>query len=299
MRSTPEAAPSRPSAALAAQHGPAFHPDPMRPEPFRVTAFHADTDDTFTLRLEPATQRRALRFLPGQFTMLYLFGVGEVPISICGDPAQPEVLVHTTRAVGAVTRALHALRPGDVVGVRGPFGTSWPVEAAEGRDVVVIAGGIGLPPLRPALYHVLAHRARYRRVTLLYGSRTPAELLYPRELATWAASGAIDVRTTVDRADERWSGRVGVVTPLVQDASFDPACAVAMVCGPEIMIRFAAKELLQRGMAASDVFVSLERNMKCAVGLCGHCQLGPYLVCRDGPVFAYDRVMRLMDVREV
>lgn len=300
MRPAPEAHVGPSTAAAAhAQHPLGFQPDPMRPEPFRVIGHQVDTADTFTLRLQPPVGTGAFRFLPGQFTMLYLFGVGEVPISICGNPAEPEVLVHTTRAVGAVTRALQALGPGDVVGVRGPYGTSWPVEKAEGGDVVLVAGGIGLPPLRPALYHVLTHRERYGRVTLLYGSRTPEELLYPAELAAWSQRDDLEVRTTVDRATGTWAGAVGVVTPLVREATFDPGNATAMICGPEIMIRFAAKELLQRGMPAGDVYVSLERNMKCAVGLCGHCQFGPHLVCRDGPVFAYDQVMRLMDLREV
>ncbi|MFO7545915.1 MAG: FAD/NAD(P)-binding protein [Trueperaceae bacterium] len=300
MRPAPEPLHARnASAAAHAQHPLGFHVDPMRPEPFRVADYHRDTPDTFTLHLVPANGAGVFRFLPGQFTMLYLYGVGEVPISICGDPGDPEVLVHTTRAVGAVTRALQALQPGDVVGVRGPYGTSWPVDKAEGRDVVLVAGGIGLPPLRPALVHVLAHRERYGRVTLLYGSRTPEELLYPGELAAWSKRGDVEVRTTVDRATGTWAGAVGVVTPLVRDAAFDPGNAVAMICGPEIMIRFAAKELIHRGMPAHDVHVSLERNMKCAVGLCGHCQFGPYIVCRDGPVFPYDQVMRLMDLREV
>ncbi|MDF1523930.1 MAG: FAD/NAD(P)-binding protein, partial [Trueperaceae bacterium] len=240
-----------------------------------------------------------LRFAPGQFDMLYVFGVGEVPISISGDPARPERLVHTTREVGAVTRAMRRLRPGDAIGVRGPFGTSWPVAAAEGRDVVLIAGGIGLPPLRPALYHVLAHRERYGRVVLLYGARTPEDLLFRDELAAWRASFDLEVHVTVDRATGDWRGNVGVCTPLVQRAPIDPRRTVAMICGPEVMIRAACRELARRGVSPQDTFVSLERNMKCAVGLCGHCQLGPYLVCRDGPVFAYDRVERLLDRGEV
>jgi NAD(P)H-flavin reductase len=273
--------------------------DPMRTEVYRVGAVHADNDDTFTLELAPPAGAEARPFAPGQFNMLYVFGVGEVPISISGDPDRPGTLVHTTREVGAVTRAMRALRVGDAIGVRGPFGSSWPVDAAEGRDVVLIAGGIGLPPLRPALYHVLARRERYGRIVLLYGARTPEDLLFRDELAQWRAQLDLEVHVTVDRATGSWRGNVGVVTPLVRRAPIDPRRSVAMICGPEVMIRFACQELSRRGVSPADTFVSLERNMKCAVGLCGHCQLGPHLVCRDGPVFPYDEVERLLDIGEV
>jgi NAD(P)H-flavin reductase len=272
---------------------------PMRPVPYRVSAIHGDNDDTFTLELVAPAQHRVVPFRPGQFNMLYVFGVGEVPISISGDPDRPETLVHTTREVGAVTRAMRALRVGDAIGVRGPFGTSWPVDAAEGRDVVLIAGGIGLPPLRPALYHVLARRERYGRVMLLYGARTPEDMMFPSELAEWRSHFDLEVHITVDRATGTWRGNVGVVTPIVKRAPIDPRRTVAMVCGPEVMIRYACEELARRGVSPQDTFVSLERNMKCAVGLCGHCQLGPHLVCRDGPVLPYDKVEHLLDHGEV
>jgi NAD(P)H-flavin reductase len=274
-------------------------PGPMHPVVYRVAAQHADNDDTFTLTLRPPEGHAAEPFRPGQFNMLYVFGVGEVPISISGDPDRPEALVHTTREVGAVTRAMRGLGVGDAIGVRGPFGSSWPVAAAEGRDVVLIAGGIGLPPLRPALYHVLARRERYGRVVLLYGARTPEDLLFRDELAAWRAQLDLEVHVTVDRATGGWRGNVGVCTPLVKRAPIDPRRTVAMICGPEVMIRAACTELARRGVSPQDTYVSLERNMKCAVGLCGHCQLGPHLVCRDGPVFAYDQVERLLDRGEV
>ena len=273
--------------------------DPMRPVPFSVARIHADNDDTFTLELVPPSGHAMTRFRPGQFNMLYVFGVGEVPISISGDPDRTDTLVHTTREVGAVTRAMRALRVGDAIGVRGPFGTSWPVDAAEGRDVVLIAGGIGLPPLRPALYHVLARRERYGRVMLLYGARTPEDFLFRSELASWRSHLDLEVYVTVDRATGSWRGNVGVVTPIVKRAPIDPRRTVAMICGPEIMIRFACQELARRGVSPEDTFVSLERNMKCAVGLCGHCQVGSHLVCRDGAVFPYDQVGRLLDQWEV
>lgn len=273
--------------------------DPYHTLPYRVAEVHVDNDDTFTLELVPPAGEALARFKPGQFNMLYVFGVGEVPISISGDPDQTSTLVHTTREVGAVTRAMRRLRIGDAIGVRGPYGTSWPVEASEGRDVVLIAGGIGLPPLRPALYHLLARRERYGRVVLLYGARTPEDLLFRDELTAWRAQLDLEVHVTVDRATGSWRGNVGVVTPIVRRAPIDPRRTVAMICGPEVMIRYACQELARRGVSPQDTFVSLERNMKCAVGLCGHCQLGPHLVCRDGPVFPYDQVERLLETGEV
>ncbi|MEW6278272.1 MAG: FAD/NAD(P)-binding protein [Candidatus Eremiobacterota bacterium] len=274
-------------------------PDPLLPRLFRVRRRRAELADTFTLDLEPADGGEPLHFQPGQFTMLYRFGVGEVPISISGDPRKSATLVHTIRSVGAVTRSLEKLRRGDLVGVRGPYGTPWPVEPAVGSDLVVVAGGIGLAPLRPALYHFLRHRQKYGRFTLIYGARTPDDLLYRSELESWRSRLDCDVLVTVDRADSSWRGHVGVVTTLIPRAEFDPSRTVALTCGPEIMMRFVASGLEQRGVPRSQVYVSLERNMKCAVGTCGHCQLGPVLICRDGPVFPYDRMARWIATREM
>lgn len=274
-------------------------PDPMRPAPFRVRHVGRETADTFTLGLAPEPGGAALPFAPGQFNMLYVFGVGEVPISISGDPSRTERLVHTIRAVGAVTRGLQRLKKGDLVGVRGPFGTAWPAEQAYGRDLVIVAGGIGLAPLRPAIYHVLAHRGMYGRVVLLYGARTPGDILYPKELSSWRGRFDMEVEVTVDRATAGWQGPVGVVTKLIERAPFDPGSATAFICGPEVMIRFSAMGLEQRGVSRPSIAVSLERNMKCALGLCGHCQFGPFFVCREGPVFAYDRILPFFGVREV
>lgn len=270
----------------------------MLPSLYRVRRRRRELADTVTLALEPV-DGPALRYEPGQFNMLYAFGVGEVPISISGDPETAGPLLHTIRAAGAVTRALCAARPGDVLGVRGPFGTAWELELAAGRDVVVIAGGIGLAPLRPAVYRLLAERERYARITALVGARSPDTLLYPRELGAWRDRFDIDVEVTVDHAERGWRGHVGVVTELLAGVPLDPARTVAMVCGPEVMMRLAARALVDRGVPGSAVRVSLERNMKCAVGHCGHCQLGPVLVCRDGAVLDYQRVARLLALREV
>lgn len=264
--------------------------DPMLPRLYRVLHARHEMPDTFTLELEPDDGGPIPAFACGQFNMLYVYGVGEIPISISGDPEHLSPLVHTTRAVGVVSRAMSELKPDDMLGVRGPFGSHWPIEQADGKDVVVVAGGIGLAPLRSVMYHIMAHRQRYGRVILLYGARTPADILYRRELEHWRAHFDLEVSVTVDRAAGAWRGSVGVVTRLIPRAPFDPHNAVAFVCGPEVMMRFTAAELEKRGVAPDHLYVSMERNMKCAVGLCGHCQFGPRFVCKDGPVFQYSSV---------
>jgi NAD(P)H-flavin reductase len=274
-------------------------PDPMVPSPFRVQRVRQETHDTFTLELEPALGEDGFSFQAGQFNMLYVFGVGEVPISISGDPSKDRTLVHTTRAVGAVTKAMRRLKRGDILGVRGPFGSHWPVELAAGSDVVIVAGGIGLAPLRPAMYQLLSQRERYGKVVLLYGARTPEEILFPRELERWRAHFDLEVHVTVDRAMGSWRGNVGVVTTLIHKAPFEARNTAAMVCGPEIMMRFTVMELQKRGVKSGNIHVSMERNMKCAIGFCGHCQLGPVFVCKDGPVFCYDRIKDLLTKWEI
>jgi NAD(P)H-flavin reductase len=233
---------------------------------------------------------------PGQFVMVYVFGVGEVPISVSGAVERAAPLVLTVRSVGAVTRALCASVPGSVLGVRGPFGNGWP-PAPPGGDVVVLAGGIGLAPLRGVVLRALARRAEHGEVAVLYGARSPGDLLYRGELELWRESATVDV--TVDAAGPGWSGKVGVVPQLVATAPFDPAAAAAYVCGPEIMMRFGIAALLDRGIAPERIHVSLERNMRCGVGLCGHCQLGPTLICRDGPVYDHATASPWLGVREL
>lgn len=275
------------------------NPDPMMPSPFRVQRVRQETHDTFTLELQPALDGDGFSFQAGQFNMLYVFGVGEVPISISGDPSKPRMLVHTTRSVGTVTKAMRRLKRGDILGVRGPFGSHWPVELAAGRDVVIVAGGIGLAPLRPAMYQLLSHRDQYGKVVLLYGSRTPEEILFPRELERWRSQFDLEVHVTVDRAMGGWRGNVGVVTTLIQKAPFNARNTTALVCGPEVMMRFTVMELLKRGVKTDNVHISMERNMKCAVGFCGHCQLGPVFVCKDGPVFVYSHIKDLLTKWEI
>ena len=273
--------------------------DPMRPLPYRVRSCSRETHDTRTLVLEPP-RGQSLAFAPGQFNMLYAFGVGEVPISISGDPLERKALVHTVRAVGATSRAICGAKPGQVLGVRGPFGSPWPVEQITGQDVLIVAGGIGLAPLRPAIYHLLAHRSEYGRIVLLYGARTPQDLLYLKELERWRSRFDLQVEVTVDSASGKdWLGNVGVVTTLIPKANVDIHHAAALVVGPEIMMRFALIELEKLGIPRERMYVSMERNMKCAIGHCGHCQYGPHFICKDGPVFSYARIQALFKTREV
>ena len=277
---------------------PAISDPWTEPAPWRVTASRRESADTVTLELEPPAGA-VFAFRPGQFNMLGAFGTGYVPISISGDPAAGGPVLHTIRDVGMATRALCTLEPGDLVGVRGPYGTCWPLEEAEGGDVVIIAGGIGLPPVRPAIYHVLANRDRYQRVALLYGARTPGDLLFTDELGDWRGRFDCDVQVTVDAAAGGWRGDVGVVPDLIATARFDPAAATAFMVGPEIMMRFTVRALQSAGVPEDRIFLSMERNMQCAVAMCGHCQLGPFLVCRDGPVFCHRQLAPWLRLREV
>ncbi len=274
---------------------------PMVPVPYRVADRTRETSDTWTLDLEPAGPERLEPFAPGQFSMLYAFGVGEVPVSVSGDLDPEGPLTHTIRDVGAVSGALCRAAPGEVLGVRGPFGTSWPLEQARGRDLVVVAGGVGLPPLRPVILEVVARRELYGDFALIYGARTPADLLFAEDLKSWGGRFDIDVdvRVTVDSATAGWRGRVGVVPGLVAGARFDPEEAMAMIVGPEVMMRFTVAALAERGVARDRMWISIERSMKCAIGHCGRCQLGPAFVCKDGPVFRLDEIAPYMEVRRL
>jgi NAD(P)H-flavin reductase len=254
----------------------------MNPIFHRIERARRELRDVFTLEMAPADGSGPPAFAPGQFNMLYAFGIGEVPISISGDHSRPEKLVHTIRSVGAVTKALCRMQRGDMVGVRGPFGTHWPVAEAEGKDVVLVAGGLGLVPLRPALYALFARRKSYGNIALLYGTRTPQEVLYDRDLARWQKRPDFQLEVTVDAAGPDWHGHVGLVTKFIPRLRFDPRCSVAMVCGPEIMMRFTLWEPC--GVVESvNIFRSMERNMKCG----GSLRTLPVqsLCLQDRPVF--------------
>jgi NAD(P)H-flavin reductase len=273
--------------------------DPMTSRPVTIKKVIWETDDTCTLQFELGEFGDTFRFRPGQFNMLYVFGVGEAAISISSDAAKPKNLVHTVRRVGVVTSALSQLKRGDVIGLRGPFGSFWPLDPAIGKDVVIAAGGIGLAPLRPLIYSLFRKRNSFGRIILLYGARSPLDLLYRVELEEWGKKENVEVLVTVDRGDSSWKGHIGVVTGLFSYSKLDARATVAYVCGPEAMMRYTVDEIERRGLAEHQIYLSMERNMKCAVGFCGHCQYGPTFICKDGPVFILPQVRRLMERKEV
>ncbi|MFH1766197.1 MAG: 4Fe-4S dicluster domain-containing protein, partial [Gemmatimonadota bacterium] len=259
--------------------------DPLIPSPAQVIHVREETPDTATLWMEPTGP---FRWRPGQFNMLSIAGIGDVPISISGQDGA--AILHTIRAVGAATDALTNLEAGDLVGVRGPFGTSWPLSYSRGRIVTVIAGGIGLAPLRGAIREMAANPKFYPSVRILYGARTPGDILYPEELDRWNRHLHMKVGITVDRAHSSWTGHVGVVTNFLRRAEEVRPDSLYLICGPEIMMRVVIDQLLQAGVPEANIFVSLERNMECGAGFCGRCQKGPFFICKDGPVFRYDQV---------
>ena len=273
--------------------------DQMTPTPFRVRSVREELSHTFTIELEPPEGE--FHFEPGQFTMVYAFGIGEVPISISSSTSETSSLQQTIRRTGAVTHALGTVIPGrHHVGIRGPFGTPWPMEQAKGRDLLIVGGGIGLAPLRPAIYHALENRDDYERVVVLYGTRTPDDILFETELRRWGDRTDITTLITVDAADRGWYGAVGVVTRLIGRVGFDPSNTTAMVCGPEIMMTVTAERLMEGyAVAPENIYVTTERNMKCGIGICGHCQFGSKFICTDGAVFPYDDVGHLFNVKGV
>lgn len=274
--------------------------NPMIPRPMLIRRIAWETDDVYTLYMEPADgEGKEFRFLPGQFNMLYSYGVGESAISISSDPRKSSTISHTIHRVGTVTNALSLLKKGDVLGIRGPFGKSWPVEKATGLDVCIVAGGIGLAPLRPVLYSLFHRRKDFGRITLLYGARSPRDLLFRVELEQWSKIYNVNVQVTVDRGDSTWRGHIGVVTNLFNYVELDAPATIAMVCGPEIMMLYTLKEIQRRSVPLKHVYVSMERNMKCAVGYCGHCQYGPQFICKDGPVFPFTHIKHLFEMKEI
>jgi NAD(P)H-flavin reductase len=252
---------------------------------------------TYWLQFKDPLLQENYRFLPGQFNMVYVPGYGEAAISISSDPQDFTCIGHTIRFVGNVTHAVSRLKVGDTVGIRGPFGAPWPMEEMHDRDIIIASGGIGLAPLRPAIYHILRHREDFGNVRLIYGARNPKDLLFPAEYKGWQEQG-IEVVTTVDRGNDTWTGSVGVVPMLFYRFRIDPARSSVLTCGPEIMIRFVVFEGLARRIPPERIYVSLERNMKCGQGSCGHCQLGPYFICKDGPVFRFDQLEAYFNVED-
>lgn len=274
--------------------------DPMIPLPARIQRVVWENDDTFTLLLGLKSENgKRFQFSPGQFNMLYAFGIGESAISISSDPLKQNTIAHTIHRLGVVTSELSRLKRGNFIGLRGPFGNGWPVDRVKGMDICIVAGGIGIAPLRPVLYSIFQNRKEYGRIFLLYGARTPLDMLYRVELEQWSKLSDVNVLVTVDHSDSSWKGHIGVVTNLFSYIELNTLHTIAMVCGPEIMMKFTIRELQQRGIPLEQIYLSLERNMKCGIGLCGHCQFGPKFVCKDGPVFAYTQVSHFFEKREI
>jgi len=274
--------------------------DPMMPQLIRISKLVWETEHVYTIYLSPNEEmERGFIFRPGQFNMLYVYGIGEAAISISSSTYKTKTLIHTIHKVGTVTSALSKFKKGDYIGIRGPFGSGWPVEQVIGKDICIIAGGIGLAPLRPVIYSLLKNRKDYGKVYILYGARTPQDLLYRVELEQWSKLFDVEVHVTVDRGDQSWKGNIGFAAQLLSYIELDKKNTVSMVCGPEMMMKFTVEDLLEKGLSAENVYLSLERNMKCAIGLCGHCQFGPKFICKDGPVFSYPEISYLFEKKEI
>jgi NAD(P)H-flavin reductase len=271
--------------------------NPFLPDLAQIAAIRDETSDTktFTLGFLDPARWEAFRYRPGQFAEVSVFGAGEAPFCLASPRQGADTFDITVRAVGAVTDALHALAVGDAVGVRGPLGNGFPFDEVKGKDILFVAGGIGLPPLRPLIWETLGERASFRTITLLYGARTPADLVYRDDLERWRARDDMKLLVTVDSADGDWKGNVGVVGSLFSQIQVAPAETVAFVCGPPIMIRFVTQDLLKLGLAEDSIITTLERHMRCGVGKCNHCLIGDKYVCTDGPVFTYRQVKSMME----
>ena len=268
----------------------------LTPTPAEILKIIPETPDTRTFYFKPKTKLEDPK--PGQFTEIYIPGVGEAPVSVSGTESD-DVIIQTVRSIGTLTEYLFKLGRGDLIGIRGPYGKGWPIEKLKDKDVLIVGGGMGLAPLRPVIKEVERNRRDYGRLSILYGARNPSLLLYRYEFDEYRKIPNSELLLTVDRADETWTGNVGVVTQLIPKASVDPRNAVALVCGPEIMMRFTVKALERQGFKGNQIYLSLERRMKCGVGLCGHCQVGPYFVCRNGPIFPYWMIKKYFWVDQI
>lgn len=273
--------------------------DSMIPLLFRVVSAKRETIDTVTTVFETVDGSDVFPYKVGQFNMVYIFGVGEIPISISGDPGDRRRLIHTTRDVGLVSKAVCELKPGDVVGVRGPYGSCWPIEKAYGKDLVLVAGGLGMAPLRSTVYTALANRDKFKRLLLMHSAHRPENLLYWEELEHWRARFDFEVDIIVGHADHTWHGNIGYVTKFIPNALFDPENSMVFICGPEVLMRFSALDFEKRGVSGDRIYLASERNMKCGIGLCGHCQFGPHFMCKDGAIFSFDTIRDLMTKEEI
>lgn len=278
-------------------------PQPMQntnhwqPKLYRIGEVISELTNVWTFHLNPEEGDSSF-FQPGQFNMLYVPGFGEAAISISSGVHKIPQLAHTFRVVGDVTGALSRLKSGDQIGIRGPFGSPWPTAELQGKDVMLVAGGIGLAPLKPLIEHVLQNRGDYKSLKLIYGAKSPNALLFQREFGRWEDAGLV-VETTVDRGTPDWHGHIGVVTEIMRPFEGTANQTRVLACGPEVMMRFVAREAMSLGIAPTHIFLSLERNMKCAMGLCGVCQFGPEFICKNGPVFSFDRISHFLRLEDL
>ena len=274
--------------------------NPYLPRSARVVEHCQESPSIFTLRLEleDSEAHKAFNFHPGQFNMLYLHGVGEVPISIVSDPEDEHLLDHTIRAVGRVTNGLARLRAGDVIGIRGPFGRGWPLQDAQDRDIVLLTGGLGCAPVVSVIHYVMRRRERFGEVVIMQGVKHADDLIWRDQYEAWRQQPDVQVLLAADEAPSgRWPWHIGRVTALLDQARFNPAQATVMMCGPEPMMWGATKDLLKMGLPESDIWISMERSMHCAIGHCGHCQYADRFVCKQGPVFSYRDIKDLFGTK--
>lgn len=272
--------------------------DPYCPKQAIILERKQETPTVFTLRLQltDADQQKAFRFQPGTFNMLYLYGVGEVAISIISDPLDTETFDHTIRAVGRVTRAISQLKVGDKIGVRGAFGRGWPLEQAKGKNVTIISGGIGCAPVVSVIHYIARRRADYGRLQIFQGIKHSSDMIFNEYFTRWQSIPQTEVVVAADKSESGWSWSTGRLVDTIKRTPLDPTNQVVMMCGPEVMMEFVVKELLSRGFDEQSIYLSMERNMECGIGQCGHCQIGPYFVCKDGPIFAYPQLKPLFNV---
>jgi sulfhydrogenase subunit gamma (sulfur reductase) len=270
---------------------------PMSPEPAEIVEKRSFGPNihAYRLRLVDPSARPRFDFVPGQFNMVYMPGIGEVAISPSSDP-DDEDLEHTIRIIGRTTRVIDGLGPGDVLGLRGPYGNGWPLSEARFKDVLVITGGLGCAPVTGAIDYMFRRRESYGHLTILHGVKKPADLVHRSRFEVWRRERDTTVLLTADQPDRAWRDRSGVVTELFDEVVIDPGRTIVFMCGPEVMMHYGIRNLRGRGVPAGRIFLSLERNMKCALGSCGRCQLGPEFVCKDGPIFPLSRIARFFAV---
>jgi sulfite reductase subunit B len=267
--------------------------NPYRPIKAEVLDVIVETPTITTVRFKP---EEPITFATGQFVEITIPGVGEAPFTPSSKPSVKDVMEVTVMKVGKVTEKIHELKKGDVIGVRGPFGQGYPIDKFKDKEILVIGGGCGFAPLRSLMYEFFHRSGQFKKLFFRGGCKTPKELVYRSEIDTWAKREDLDLKLTVDVGDEQWKGNVGVVTTILEGVGMDYANGIAVICGPPIMMKFATKKALEMGFKEKNIYLSMEKNMSCGIGKCGHCRIGTYYACKDGPVFTYDKIKNFHDI---